>query len=400
MRALYRSGRQAEALEAFREARQTLVEELGLEPSRSLQELERRILEQDPSLDRPPPGAVSFRRRPLLVVGVLVVVATAVVIAAAFSRGSKVVHVGLNAVGVIDPRMNKVVAEVPVGVNPVSIALADGRVWVANEEDRTVSEIDARTRRLVGTIALDGAPTGIAAAGGFVWVLNAATPENTTPGVEVTKINPRFGDIVDRIPTDLSYGEVIEGSLAVADGSAWVPSAHAYAPTEILERIDLATHRVTGRFRMFGPRRASEGIVYAGGAVWFHDARGLVRLDPRTGNTDIAEVRGGGGIAVGTGRVWVAARFFPSCLLAECTQPKSGYIATVDLGARAVRTTTAVGDPASIALGDGSLWVANRNTHNVQRIDPETKRTIATIRLGNPPTTLAVGNGAVWVVVS
>jgi YVTN family beta-propeller protein len=137
MRALYRSGRQAEALEAFREARQTLVEELGLEPSRSLQELERRILEQDPSLDRPPPGAVSFRRRPLLVVGVLVVVATAVVIAAAFSRGSKVVHVGLNAVGVIDPRMNKVVAEVPVGVNPVSIALADGRVWVANEEDRT-----------------------------------------------------------------------------------------------------------------------------------------------------------------------------------------------------------------------------------------------------------------------
>lgn len=51
MFALYRSGRQAEALEAYRAMRQTLVEELGIEPSLALQELERGILRQDPSLD-------------------------------------------------------------------------------------------------------------------------------------------------------------------------------------------------------------------------------------------------------------------------------------------------------------------------------------------------------------
>jgi DNA-binding SARP family transcriptional activator len=51
MLALYRSGRQAEALEAYQEARRTLVEELGLEPSPALQELERAILRQDPKLD-------------------------------------------------------------------------------------------------------------------------------------------------------------------------------------------------------------------------------------------------------------------------------------------------------------------------------------------------------------
>lgn len=58
MLALYRSGRQAEALEAYRTARATLVEELGIEPGPALQELERAILRQDPALggSTTPPG--------------------------------------------------------------------------------------------------------------------------------------------------------------------------------------------------------------------------------------------------------------------------------------------------------------------------------------------------------
>jgi DNA-binding SARP family transcriptional activator len=51
MTALYRSGRQAEALDAYQAARRTLVDELGIDPSPALQELERAILRQDPSLD-------------------------------------------------------------------------------------------------------------------------------------------------------------------------------------------------------------------------------------------------------------------------------------------------------------------------------------------------------------
>jgi hypothetical protein len=50
MLALYRSGRQAEALEAYQATRRALVDELGIEPSPALQELERAILRQDPSL--------------------------------------------------------------------------------------------------------------------------------------------------------------------------------------------------------------------------------------------------------------------------------------------------------------------------------------------------------------
>ena len=54
MLGLYRAGRQADALAAYRDGRDALVDELGLEPSGELRALERRILEQDPALDLAP----------------------------------------------------------------------------------------------------------------------------------------------------------------------------------------------------------------------------------------------------------------------------------------------------------------------------------------------------------
>jgi DNA-binding SARP family transcriptional activator/DNA polymerase III delta prime subunit len=55
MLALYRSGRQAEALDAYADARATLVEELGIEPGRQLRALHQTLLQQDPSLDHVTP---------------------------------------------------------------------------------------------------------------------------------------------------------------------------------------------------------------------------------------------------------------------------------------------------------------------------------------------------------
>jgi DNA-binding SARP family transcriptional activator len=57
MLALYRADRQAEALDVYRTARETLIGELGIEPSRALADLQRAILAHDPSLDLPQPGA-------------------------------------------------------------------------------------------------------------------------------------------------------------------------------------------------------------------------------------------------------------------------------------------------------------------------------------------------------
>lgn len=73
MLALYRSGRQAEALDAYTQARETLVEELGIDPGPALQELNRAILNQDAALEvqRLPPALVEpaeERARPPLAV--------------------------------------------------------------------------------------------------------------------------------------------------------------------------------------------------------------------------------------------------------------------------------------------------------------------------------------------
>jgi DNA-binding SARP family transcriptional activator len=68
MVALYRSGRQAEALRVYHETREILVEELGLEPGRALQRLERAVLVHDPSLElgaeegAPEPARLEIRR--------------------------------------------------------------------------------------------------------------------------------------------------------------------------------------------------------------------------------------------------------------------------------------------------------------------------------------------------
>jgi predicted ATPase/DNA-binding SARP family transcriptional activator len=62
--ALYRAGRQKDALEAYGEARAAFVEELGVEPGPALQELQRAILRQDPALDAPARGAAAEARLP------------------------------------------------------------------------------------------------------------------------------------------------------------------------------------------------------------------------------------------------------------------------------------------------------------------------------------------------
>ena len=87
MLALYRSGRQAEALEVYQHARKTLVDELGIEPGRELRQLHQKILNQDPGLDldlptsdeesraaaEPRPRHLTRRVRWLLLMGVVLI---------------------------------------------------------------------------------------------------------------------------------------------------------------------------------------------------------------------------------------------------------------------------------------------------------------------------------------
>src|SRR5581483_10132635 len=174
MLALYRADRQADALEAYQQARQALVDGLGIEPSPALQRLQKGILGHDPALELPTGtgarttpvaepeakgGPRSRRRsRPLLLTSAVVVVVAAVAGVAALatrshghSRSNASMHVRENSLLRIDPTSGKVVAENPAGVEPGPIALTERRgrhflitsgLWVVSRGDQ---EVSART---------------------------------------------------------------------------------------------------------------------------------------------------------------------------------------------------------------------------------------------------------------
>ncbi|MDX6410996.1 MAG: hypothetical protein QOE91_512 [Gaiellaceae bacterium] len=91
MLALYRSGRQAEALELYRRTRERLAEELGLEPGAELRELEQAILRQDPALRRPvaEPVRTATAARRLWVLPLVVLLAVAAAIAVVLATRPK-----------------------------------------------------------------------------------------------------------------------------------------------------------------------------------------------------------------------------------------------------------------------------------------------------------------------
>src|SRR5207237_3983156 len=151
MLALYRSGRQADALESYRIARGRLVEELGLEPGRELQELERAILAQDPALEAPPrnarrvPDAVARRgRRSGILIAAGGAVLLAAIIAAAVTlagSGASSVRVAPNSLAAIDVHSDRVTGVVAVGARPGAVAFGSGSLWVANLDDQNISRI-------------------------------------------------------------------------------------------------------------------------------------------------------------------------------------------------------------------------------------------------------------------
>ena len=142
MLALYRCGRQADALERYQQARRELVDQLGIEPGRALQELERSILEQDPALDPParPTGTQPTTGRgrssrhsfALLVSGGALLLAAAVA-AATVTSGAASVRLAGDDVGAIATGSGQVALAVPVKSPPTSVAVGkDGAIWVAS----------------------------------------------------------------------------------------------------------------------------------------------------------------------------------------------------------------------------------------------------------------------------
>ena len=393
MLALYQSGRQADALEAYRDARRELLDELGLEPGRALQELERAILAHDPALDPPgravAPGSPAAARRRLRG-GALIAAAGALLLAVIGAVAVKLagspgpaVRVAPNSVAVIDARTGRLLMAAAVGVRPGPIAFGSGALWIANRDDQTVARVDPKSLRTLANIPLPTPPMGLAASADGIWVVEP----NAIPGqssVTVSRIDPEYNE--PGLPVR-QIGNVVPdgpGSVAAQGHSVWVAPSNG-----LLTRLDALTGAVR---RQVDPNASPSGIAVGEGAVWLTDSEpdsetnNVIRVDPTGLVKTIPVGNGPSAIAAGDGAVWVVDAFDET-------------VVRIDPETWSVTATIPVGhSPAGVAVGDGAVWVANSGDGTVTRINAITHKT-TTISVGGSPQALTLVAGRVYVTV-
>ena len=394
--ALYRCGRQAEALDVYQEARRLLVGELGLEPGEQLQQLERAILVHDPALEQPrmPPEAVGEppTRRP----GVAIVLAATLILAAliggflllrdddAPARGSATPKILPNTLVKIDASTNTVDDVIAVGRFPGKVAAEDGFVWVVNIEDETLTRVTTRFghAELVGGLRVEE-PTGLATDDPRgVFVGSFATSE-------VVAIDPSSLDVEDRLGLP---GETA-AFVATGAGSLWItqpPVGFEETAPSAISRVSILNGRMQRRFTV--PAGVLPGqIAFGEGAAWVANVGDgtIWRIDAATNRTTRIQVGNQPtDVTVDSGSVWVP------CLGRDA-------VWRLDAATGKVEAIIPTGKEAlAVAAGAGAVWVTNQADGTVSRIDPRTNKVVRTIRLGFNPHGIAVADGAVWVAVA
>ena len=284
MLALYRADRQAEALEAYQQARQTLVQELGIEPSPALQRLQQGILRHDPSLETPAgttaanggatpavkPRERRSRRLPqrrwqLAFVALVLAAAIAVAAAIVSTSAGGSPHVLANSLVRLDPGSAKPTSVVPVGVEPGPIAFTPTAIWTVNHGDRTVSRYDLRTHRVQTRGGFPHQPYDVVAdMAGNVWV-STKTPIVTrlAAGVGGTSAGPLYPSktATIRVPGPGVGHEVLgAGYVWTIVGPLTYPAPGLpHRLDDRLSLIDMQSDRVISSMRL---RRSTTTIAF------------------------------------------------------------------------------------------------------------------------------------------
>jgi YVTN family beta-propeller protein len=411
MLALYRSGRQADALASYQQGRRVLVEELGLEPGDELKELERRILAHDEALAPPvrlprvalldapaapaktngdghvalvrvpveAPAPAPRRRRAGLAAAAVALGLAAVVAGATLVRGGEPAAMTLapNSVGRIDPATNELVDQERVGVRPTKVAAGGDAVWVVNADDRTLTELDPDDLTVRGTTPIARPMSSLAASGRRVWIVTSGRDSST-----LERVDPNF-DVVARVrrlgPLARALGTPIAGAVAAGRGTLWAGGSYGD-----VVRVDPMALRPRATVATGGSTR---GLAVTAAAVWAIAGDGIVvRIDPVT--AEIVER-----FTVAKDALAVAADGDAAWVVSSLER----VVSRIDRWSRSVTTTRVGRQPGDVALGFGSVWVANAGDGTVSRIDPDTREVVATIDLGVSVEGIATGAGGVWV---
>jgi YVTN family beta-propeller protein len=401
MLALYGSGRQAEALQAYQAARRTLNEDLGLQPGQELRELEAAILRQDQGLsaavdgshvthdgagsatpvpgDAPIPLRLPRTRRGLIALLLPIAFAAALAAAAAvlLLRGEAAPFTAPpNSVAVIDPELDEVVGATGVGPRPGPITYGAQSVWVGNVDDKTLTRVDPETSQPLRTIPLPATPTGIDFGFGAVWVAHGRSGQ-------LSRVDPQF----NRVTTVDLAGRALyfpTGSVTVGGRWVWVVFGDS-----TLWRVDPARMRES-QSTLVGA--GSSAVVTGRGSVWVSNSgdSNVQRFDPTTFEEGPLKTYTVGrtptGMTVADGAIWVAIR---NDDLVMRINPDDGS-----------RLDISVGDgPEALAAGAGSVWVANRAAGTISRIDPATNDVVREIKVGNAPSGIATSDRSIHVAV-
>jgi DNA-binding SARP family transcriptional activator len=363
MLALYRSGRQVDALQVYRSGRRLLDEELGLEPDDALQRLEKAILNHDPSLAapdapderRPSPGhSVAEKSR-----------------TAARRRRTPVrseVPVPPDSVAVIDPERSGVV-----GHGPVAVAGGHGSVWVANADDGTVSRIDPDRREVIRTIGIGAPAIDLGVGPDAVWVANGS--EGT-----VSRIDPSADVVVETIDLRGSSELAWNPTYAVdAESEAvWI----AAGPRHVV-RIYPATNEPVA---VIDVGHVPVGVAFGDETLWVATiAARALRVEPHT-NAATAEVPIGYPVALTAGdkAVWVS--------------DSRGQVWRINPETAVVTQTISIGRGLmGLCATDAAVWAAIHADGTVVRIDPENGEVVGRVAVGHAPTDVCPWEGVVWV---
>jgi DNA-binding SARP family transcriptional activator len=220
MMALYRGGRQAEALEAYRFTFGVLRNELGLEPGPRLRQLEGAILRHDESLGPLPTRAPVAGRSPRLralgatLLGCITVFGAVVAMSSDGTRQRRLPT--RPGVILVDSASHAIRADVPVGYSQGESRFGYGHLWTIGD-DGVMSEIDPDNGVLVRSIPIGVQPGGIAVGAGGIWVTDQNAPT-------LLRIDPVTGQIDRRAQLSTRGLRRPEpgSSIAIDAGSLWI----------------------------------------------------------------------------------------------------------------------------------------------------------------------------------